>query len=188
VQLLIMLGLILSIAGVNSTPGPDGKLQLDTEVKVAVILYVLGYGAIIVGIIVCSVNLGTAAPMEQLRIAAAVALALPFIGSRLIYSLLAVFVNNDTFALGDAGSIVVYVCMAMVEEYIVVAIYLLLGFSINKIEREQQGELLSRRWKSRGSRGSGGVAGFVRGQWPTQQPYEEEMGVERAPAQVHHSK
>jgi hypothetical protein len=120
-------------------------MSIDTTVKVAIVFYCLGFAACVLATTVACGRLASV-PMIERRVAAAVAVALPFIGVRLAYSALAVFLNNDTFALGD-GSVVLYVVMAVVEEYIVVAIYLLVGFRVDKLDIAAQGELLSRPWK-----------------------------------------
>ena len=59
----------------------------------------------------------------------AVLLALPFISVRILYSMLAVFLTNQTtFALVN-GSAIAQLCMATVEEMIVVVLYLGLGIT-----------------------------------------------------------
>lgn len=98
-------------------------------------------------------------PKQERRIPVAVALAIPFITVRLAYSVLAVFLHDHLFSV-VGGSVAVRVGMATVEEFIVVIDYLVLGFSLKKLEIGEQGELATRQWKERrnrrqGTRGSG---------------------------------
>ena len=59
----------------------------------------------------------------------AVILALPFIFVRILYSMLAVFLTNQTtFALVN-GSAIAQLCMATIEEMIVVVVYLGVGIT-----------------------------------------------------------
>ena len=59
----------------------------------------------------------------------AVILALPFISVRILYSMLAVFLTNQTtFALVN-GSAIAQLCMATIEEMIVVVVYLGVGIT-----------------------------------------------------------
>jgi hypothetical protein len=43
--------------------------------------------------------------------------------------------------------------MAVVEEFVVVAIYLYLGFRLDRLEVNEQGPILSRPWKNKRSKG-----------------------------------
>lgn len=63
------------------------------------------------------------------RMLYAVILALPFIFVRILYSMLAVFLTNQTtFALVN-GSAIAQLCMATIEEMIVVVVYLGVGIT-----------------------------------------------------------
>ncbi|KAK3938954.1 hypothetical protein QBC46DRAFT_291396 [Diplogelasinospora grovesii] len=157
VQVLITVGLILSIVGGTSSSGSDdgGSIQPSTISQVAIILYIVAVAAC-TGILLLSFPSLSAVPDEERALAAAVALALPFIMVRLAYSALAVFLHNSTFSIVD-GNVVVWVCMAVLEEFVVVAIYLLLGFRLNRLDA--QGEILGREWK--GGRGGGRGRGNI---------------------------
>lgn len=72
---------------------------------------------------------------------------LPFAGVRVVYAALAVFLDDETFALGG-GDLGIFIGMAVVEEMIVVAIYLLLGF---RLERVEPGEMVGAMARRRGS-------------------------------------
>jgi len=86
-------------------------------------------------------------------VAFAIVAACPFIAIRLLYSILAVFVHNHWFSTLN-GSVGVRVGMATVEEYIVVIIYISIGFVLQKLTEEQRGPIESRPWKERKARRS----------------------------------
>lgn len=87
-------------------------------------------------------------PLQERHSPIAVAIAWPFILVRLIYSALAVFVNNDTFSV-VGGKVSVRAAMAVIEEFLVVFDYLILGLMLHKLQPEEQGELANRAWKDR---------------------------------------
>lgn len=154
-QLLITLGLILSIAGGTSgSVSPDGTIKVATTSKVGIGLYVAAYIALA---LICLLSLSKVSmiPSKERYVLVAVIFAMPFILARLAYSTLSVFLHSHLFNI-ITGSVVVLVVMAVVEEFIVVAIYLLLGFKVDKLDASQQGPIASRPWKNKkNSRGRG---------------------------------
>ncbi|KAL7902879.1 hypothetical protein HDV63DRAFT_412035 [Trichoderma sp. SZMC 28014] len=147
IQLLITLGLILSIAGGTSGSSSNGKVTVSTTAKVGVILYIIAFAGITFMLVISS-GYRTAVPIQERRSPVAIAIAWPLIFARLTYSTLAIFLHNNTFSVvgGDVG---VSVGLAVVEEWLVVIDYLILGFNLQKLEPEQQGELANRQWKDR---------------------------------------
>jgi hypothetical protein len=148
------LGLILSIAGGSSgNTNSDGTVKVSTSSKVGVILYIVAYVACILVWFV-SMSSISVVPSAERRLAFAVLIAFPFILVRLAYSALSVFLHNHLFNI-VTGSVVVLVVMAVAEEFIVVFIYLLLGFTLTRLQPGEQGPIASRPWKERkGQRGS----------------------------------
>ena len=63
------------------------------------------------------------------RILYAVILALPFIFVRILYSMLAVFLTNQTTFTLVNGSAIAQLCMATLEEIFVVVVYLGVGYT-----------------------------------------------------------
>jgi hypothetical protein len=92
-------------------------------------------------------------PTAERRICAAVLAAFPFIAVRILYSVLAAFLHNHLFSIYN-GSVPVLVAMSVVEELIVVFIYLLLGWFLPKIEAAMRGDIENRPWKARNGRGA----------------------------------
>jgi hypothetical protein len=148
IQLVISIGLILSIAGGSSSNGTS----IPMTSKIGIILYIISFAAIV---LVCLMSISSLShvPTAERRVCAAVLAAFPFIAVRILYSVLAVFLHNHLFSIYN-GSVPVLVAMSIVEEFIVVFIYLLLGWFLPKIEAEMRGEIESRPWKA--NKGSGG--------------------------------
>jgi hypothetical protein len=151
-QLLISIGLILSIAGGTSgSISADGTVKVATTSKIGIGLYILAYVALVL-ITLLSLGKVSSIPSGEESVLVAVIFALPFILSRLAYSALSVFVHNHLFNI-VTGSVVVLVAMAVVEEFIVVAAYLLLGFKVDKLGPNQQGPIANRPWKNKKNKG-----------------------------------
>lgn len=66
----------------------------------------------------------------------AIVLALPFLLVRLVYSILSTFTHNRNFNLLD-GSVTVLLCVALIEEFIVVIIFEGTGLTLKKVVREE---------------------------------------------------
>ncbi len=144
IQLLILVGTILGIVGATNSDHQSSSLPVESDAAVVIYLVVLVALALVLLISAPSISL---VPEGERIIVPAVALALPFIAVRVLYSLLLVFVHSGVFV-RIGGPIAVRVCMATIEEFIVVAIYLFLGFKLAKLDSSEQGEILSRPWKA----------------------------------------
>jgi hypothetical protein len=153
-QLVISLGLILSIAGGSGgDTQSNGIPTVSTTSKASIALFIVGYIGICF-IWLVSMSQVSIVPGNEKRISLGVMLALPFIFVRLLYSTLAIFVHNSTFNIIN-GSVGVHVAMAIIEEFIVVFIYLLLGFILQPLSEGEQGPIASRAWKEKKSRSHG---------------------------------
>lgn len=145
-QLLITVGLILGIAGGTSgTTNPDGSVTPSSTSQAAVALYIVAWVGC-VAILFISFPGISYVPGTERALATIVGVALPIILVRLVYSALIVFVHNSTFSLLN-GSVGVRIGMATVEEFVVVALYLFLGFRLDKLEITTAGPILSRPWR-----------------------------------------
>ncbi|KAH7386926.1 hypothetical protein DE146DRAFT_702011 [Phaeosphaeria sp. MPI-PUGE-AT-0046c] len=151
-QLLITLGLILSIVGGTSgTTKPDGTVQVATTSKAGIALYIVAYVGIVL-VYLTSIPKTSIIPKQERRVPVAILLALPFILVRLIYSGCAVFLHTHLFN-PVTGNVVVRVVMAIVEEFVVVTIYIALGFLVTKLHPTAQGPIAGREWKNKNTRG-----------------------------------
>jgi hypothetical protein len=162
IQLVITVGLILSIAGGVNSNG----IKIPTTSKVGIILYIIAFVAIV---LICLFSLGglTYAPTAERRICFGVLVALPFIAVQIIYSVLAVFLHNHLFNIFN-GSVAVLVAMSVVEEFIIIFIYLLLGWTLPKIEAAKMGGIDNRPWQASSGRGQE-QQGLPQYQMPTSQ-------------------
>jgi hypothetical protein len=89
-----------------------------------------------------------------------------FILVRIIYTILSVFVDNSTFN-SFTGSVVVRAIMAVLMEIVVIILYIILGFVLQRIPKDQRGEIEDRdnksgRRQAQGGQGSQTVAGRPR--------------------------
>lgn len=151
IQLLISIGLILSIVGGTSgSTSPDGKVTVSGESKAGIALYLVAFAAM-AALTVFTSGYRSSVPLQERHIPVAVAVALPLIFVRLLYSTLAVFSHSTMFSI-VYGSVGVRAGMAVAEEFLVVVIYLALGYKLEKVAIEHQGELATRQWKQRGGR------------------------------------
>ncbi|RFU28336.1 hypothetical protein B7463_g7992, partial [Scytalidium lignicola] len=125
----------LSIAGgVNSakslsapsTSGETRTFHASGTTKAGIVLFVLAYIQINLCIWVTARHFRATEAGER-RVGQAIILSIPFIAIRLVYSLLAVFSTNPKFNL-LTGSAIIWLVMAVLEEIIVVIIFLVAGY------------------------------------------------------------
>ncbi|KAF8862965.1 hypothetical protein BDZ45DRAFT_670611 [Acephala macrosclerotiorum] len=132
-QIPTMIALALAIVG--GTDEADSDASDISNGKKYMKIAILMFGAIY--LLLCALTVITMkdvgnAPRGEKRIYFAVLCALPFIAVRLLYSILAAFVNNDDFSI-FGGKPLIQLFMAVVEEFIVVSLYTLVGlFTPNK--------------------------------------------------------
>lgn len=129
--------MILGIAGGTtlSNPTANGTPQVSSLTQAAIIIYTADFIVCLVILLICFSRLARV-PASERKISFALMAALPFIGVRILYSVLCCFIHNAIFSL-VGGSVVAYVCMAMIEELIVLIIYLILGWTLGKLEDVQ---------------------------------------------------
>jgi hypothetical protein len=150
-QVLITVGLILSIVGgTSSSIGPDGTIQVDTSSKIGIILYIVAFVGIVL-MYLMSMSRAYCVPKKERRVPFAIIAALPFVLVRLVYSACAVFLHSHLFNI-VTGSVLVLAFMAVIEEFIVVVIYVVLGFLVDKLDANERGEIAGRPWKTKKSK------------------------------------
>jgi uncharacterized membrane protein len=129
-QLFVIVGMILSIVGGTQAKITTTGFEVTTPTKIGIPMYIAGFVTAVAILIMACTRLDTV-PKGERRLALGAALATPFIAVRLVFSALVVFVHNDTFSI-VGGSVGVYVGMAIVEEFIVVVIYVTLGWLLER--------------------------------------------------------
>lgn len=124
-----MIGLILGIVGATQVSDPE---EIDSQklVHVGLILYLVAYIAILALAITAFLKRETV-PTEERILITMVALAMPFILVHIIYSLLEAFSHSSTFS-AEAGSKTAELCMSVLEEMVVVLLYLIAGIRVGK--------------------------------------------------------
>lgn len=90
-------------------------------------------------------------PGKERLLVPAVCVALPLVFIRLLYQILVIFVNRGDFKRID-GPVIVLVLMSVVEEFLVILIFLFMGLRLNKLDESEQGPILSRRRRDRKQR------------------------------------
>lgn len=135
-HLPILLALILSIVGGTrlSSSKTSEHSSGETFTKAGVIIFLISFIAIVAFALLTCTEFATL-PWGEKRILYAVLASLPFLAVRLLYSLLADFIDDYTFSTVD-GNVTVQLCMAIIEEFIVVVFYLISGFvapALNKV-------------------------------------------------------
>jgi hypothetical protein len=131
----IILGLALAaIGGSDASKGDLNKQQTGhTLSKVAVVVFV------IVWIIQSGIAILTCTKLHDVasgdrRLAFAILASVPFLFVRLLYSILAAFDTSTSTFSPSEGSVVVQAVMAVIEEFVVVILYLGAGFLVPVVD------------------------------------------------------
>ena len=147
-ELLITVGLILSIVG-GINAGTDfsktGVYKTQTLSKVGLALFIAAFGILCAITAVLSQSIRHAEEGEK-RILFAVAASLPFLLVRLLYSVLAVFAKEKSFSLFN-GNVTILLCVALLEEAVIVAIYEGVGLTLKKVSKDEVARGEGRSWK-----------------------------------------
>jgi len=147
-QVLTGVGLILGILGVSiGSHSTNGIFVPSTISKVGVLVYIVDFAAMTI-IFISSLPNVSAVPRPERPLILHIPIALLAIAVRLLYAALCIFLHNSTFSL-FSGSIVADILMAVVEEFFVVVITLVLGFKLDRISPSVHGEIVILNQKGR---------------------------------------
>jgi len=131
-QIPIVIGLVLCIVGgtdsVSSTAATAAKGPNFT--KAGVVIFAAAYILLASLLAITSRDLGEA-PSGEKRLFWVLVVALPFLGVRLLYSLIAVFGKDQKFKI-VGGDPWVNFGMAIIEEFVIVCMYTATGFTLDK--------------------------------------------------------
>jgi hypothetical protein len=141
IELVITVGIILGImGGVNAgsayqtthtyTPG--------TLSKAGISLLIVSYVGTVLATIATSFHLSHA-EQGMRRLFVAISISLPLLLIRLIYSIISTFTRNKKFNLLE-GSVTVFLCVALIEEFIIVIILESVGLTLQKVAKEEHVE------------------------------------------------
>jgi hypothetical protein len=131
-----MVGLILGIVGgvnAGNTLAATSVYEVQTLSQVGLGLFIGSYVIIVFITILTSFSVSHAKPGEK-RLLYAVALSLPFLLVRLVYSTISTFSKTPSFNL-VSSDVTIILCMALLEELITVIIYEACGLTLQKAEK-----------------------------------------------------
>lgn len=132
VETITVVGLILGIVGgINASKEYTRTEVWPTEkvTKISNVLYIFSFVAVLVAAFLTSFSISHAANGEK-RILLGVAIALPILFVRLLYSILSAFVTNSTKFKAFDGSVTILLFMALLEELAIVVIYMGMGLTL----------------------------------------------------------
>ncbi|KUJ18921.1 uncharacterized protein LY89DRAFT_582774 [Mollisia scopiformis] len=129
-----MIALALAIIGGTDEADSDASDISNGKkyMKIAVIMFFCIYLLLCALTVITMTDVGNA-PRGEKRIYIAVLAALPLLAVRLLYSILAAFVNNNDFSI-FGGKPLIQLFMAIIEEFVIVLFYTLVGLTSNKSE------------------------------------------------------
>jgi hypothetical protein len=125
----IVIGLVLCIVGGTNTG--DAKKGM-TFTKVGIVIFLVFYIVLAILVAVTARDISNA-PRGEKRLYWVIVAAIPFLGVRLLWSLIEVFGHDKKFSI-TGGDPWVNFGMAIVEEFIIVCMYTLLGLTLGKGE------------------------------------------------------
>ena len=137
-ELLNAVGIILSIVGgvdSGTNYSKTGRYVPQTLTKVGLGLFIASFVAILAFTAILFMTISHAEPAER-RILLAVAVSLPLLFVRLIYSAIYTFGDHMRFS-ALTGSVTILLCMALLEEIAIVVIYEGVGLTLRKVEKPQ---------------------------------------------------
>jgi putative Ca2+/H+ antiporter (TMEM165/GDT1 family) len=144
IQLIIVIGLVLSIVGgidasssyVDSVKkqGLAAAYHPNTLNKAGAALLILCYALLVAFTAITYPSVSYAEPGEK-RLFLAITLSLPFMLVRLVYSCISTYSNMKEFNL-MSGNVTVFLCVALIEEFVVVVIFEATGLTLQKQVKE----------------------------------------------------
>ncbi|KAI1281388.1 hypothetical protein F5Y07DRAFT_354554 [Xylaria sp. FL0933] len=131
-QLLVLVGVILGIYG-GTTAGDNyaktGQYEVSTYTQAGSALTIAGFGIVVIATALLGINLSYLEAGEK-RVVLAVALSLPFLLIRVIYSALGTFQSQSEFS-SLTGNVNYFIGLAVIEEFIIIIIIEGLGLTFS---------------------------------------------------------
>jgi hypothetical protein len=125
-----MIALILCIVGGIDEADTGKPSDISTGkkyTKIGVIMFLIIYLLLSALVVITMKDVGNA-PRGEKRIYFVVLAAIPLLGVRMLWSILAAFANDSTFSI-QGGKPLVQLFMAILEEFIIVVMYTLAGLT-----------------------------------------------------------
>ncbi|KAL8667894.1 MAG: hypothetical protein Q9202_000359 [Teloschistes flavicans] len=132
-----LLALVLAIVGGTrlSSSDPSRQSQGRDFSKAGIIIFLILF-IVSCAIVLLTLTEKSSIPQGERRLLFSVLAALPFIFVRILYSTMALFVNNSTFKL-YGGNATVQLCMAVIEEIIVTIIFIAVGLTVSSVRDDR---------------------------------------------------
>ena len=138
IHLIIIIGLILGIVGgINAANDfiSSGRYTPGALSKAGTALFIVAYVAIVIFVLFMSFHVSHAEKGEK-RIFIAVVISLPLLLVRIIYSSLSTFSHDSSFNL-LTGSVTVILCVALIEEFVIVMVFEGTGLTLKRVDKPQ---------------------------------------------------
>jgi hypothetical protein len=126
-------GVILAVVGGINSSSASIPTKVDPKTKIGVVLFVVAWLGLCLLLAIIATRISSVEHGEK-RVVLAVAASVPFIFVRLLYSLLGSFAKNRKFS-SISGSVVLNVVMALIEEFVVVAVLLGTGLTLRVLPK-----------------------------------------------------
>ncbi|KAJ9627909.1 hypothetical protein H2203_003128 [Taxawa tesnikishii (nom. ined.)] len=138
-ETVLTVALVLGIVGgdlASDDYAKTGVYQTHVLSKASIGLMIAAFVGIVLFTLATSREVSSAEAGEK-RILLAIAASLPFLLIRIIYSAVYTFTNAKSFS-AMSGSVAIMLCMAVIEELVVVWIYLGVGLTLKKATKSEE--------------------------------------------------
>jgi chromate transport protein ChrA len=132
--LLSLIGLGLGIKGGVVASYSSNPFDINAYSKAAIIIFIAVY-LVVIAILVLLIMRVSQVKKGERRLLIVVTVCSPFIAARLLYALLSDFAESHLFN-STFGNLTIYLCMAVIEEIIVVIICVAVGFTLDVVPKE----------------------------------------------------
>lgn len=151
VQLLNTAGLGLAIGGgveASENISPSGSVTVSSLTKAAIALFIVSWGFIVIFTVLTWPSISYAEPGEK-RLLVTVAATSPFLLVRVVYTAMSVFGGRPRFnpVMGNPWYLL---GMALIMELIIVYMFLAVGMTLKKVEKEERGRESSAEMSNKG--------------------------------------
>ena len=141
IHIAATVSLILFIVGATRETSDTSSKRSSgkTMIKVSLLLLVLIF-AILFLLAAKSASEFNKIPAGEKRILIAILVAIPLLAVRILWAILSVFTHISTFS-STHGSAAVRVCMAILEEFLIVVIYTFVGLTVPRYEASESARI-----------------------------------------------
>lgn len=134
IELIVIVGLVLGIVGGIDAANnivKDGRYKPGPLNKAGTALMIVAYVLLVMATAITSFSISHAEHGER-RLLTAIALAMPFLAVRLVYSIISTFTTIKSFNL-FSGNPTVFLCVCLLEELVMVLLFEGTGLTLKQI-------------------------------------------------------